>query len=64
MSLSISYETTEPVSCKGWNAANVAVLTRHPYQGGASQVLLAGGAQLPHGKAREPKQAEFMVDLF
>lgn len=36
----------------------------NPYQGGASQVLLAGGAQLPHGKAREPKQAEVMVDLF
>ena len=35
----------------------------NPYQGGASQVLLAGGAQLPHGKAREPKQAEFMADL-
>ena len=27
-------------------------------------MLLAGGAQLPHGKAREPKQAEVMVDLF
>lgn len=32
---------------QGWNAAS-GCLTRHPYQGGASQVLLAGGGSSSH----------------